>query len=616
MSNVYEIGIKIGMQNAVSGVLAVISKEMLGLDAHVSNLIKKFNALGLAQKAALGGGIAAAGGAATLAVYGKIVDKGNELVAVQRRMMQAGVSNKEVAEATAKAYQLSAQYQNMSVVENLKLINDARSTFGSQAHATHDIDEFAKADSFLRAYEGGKHGGDGIGKEIVAAMKSGEIAGKISPQEMKEHVAQLVAMRVAYGENLKIAQYLVAQRAGGVALRNTSDEFRYGMFPALVQENGVNAGTMLMTAFNKVVAGVGNRTSSIQEMESIGMLNKDQIKYDKAGRAIGLKDADGIKGSRDAAMNFGSWVITTLKPLLDAKTGGDTIREAQEISKLFPDRNAAKAVTEIIQQFSKFSKDAALQKQAHDVYVKGGTQEGSLDYQKQAIGAQTNTFMETLGAPMVKAAVENLSSLNKSITDMVTGLRGANPGTIEAAGKAMLVVGSALLVLGGAAVVGAMIAFAGPVGIVVAGVTALAAAMKLFESEISAILPKIGPAISQIATEFVTWIGKLPDMVIGSIGAAISAIGKAISDGLSRINPFASTPNPTGYVSPKNGPIKRSSLEIGAPPGGARQTVAINNVMHLDGEVVHRSVERRQVRDSSFARRAPVDDSFGHFAIG
>lgn len=117
---------------------------------------------------------------------------------------------------------------------------------------------------------------------------------------MADHLRQLTAMRVAYGDQLKIGQYLAAQRAGGVALRNTSDEFRYGMFPALVQENGPGVGVMLMTAFNKIVAGTGNKTKALEHMAEIGLLKKDQLEYNKMGMIKGLKDPSAIINNRDA----------------------------------------------------------------------------------------------------------------------------------------------------------------------------------------------------------------------------------------------------------------------------------------------------------------------------
>ncbi len=668
MSNVYEIGIKIGMQNAVSPVLAILSKELLGVNTHVSDLIKKFETLGMRTKLALGGGLGLAAGAATLSIYGKIVDKGNELVAVQRKMLQAGVANNEMLEATAKAYDMAAKFKNTNVVENLKLINDARSTFGSQHDATHHIEEFIKANSFLKAYEGGRHaGGKSLEGEIIAAMKSGEIAGKISPEDMKEHVAQLVAMKVAYGDNVKIRDYLAAQRTAKVSLRNTSDEFRYGMFPALVQENGVNAGTMLMTAFNKIVAGSGNRTQSIRQMLDAGILNEDQVQFDKQGRAVRFKDPGAIKGSMSAALNFGSWVMSTLKPQLDKQLDKEkkfdplerAVRESQLISGMFPDRNAAAAITEVLQQFQKFAKDAALQKMAHDEYVKNGSQEGSYDYQKQAFDAQVKTMMETLGAPMVKTATETLRFINDGIASLASGLSKVNPEVLRAVGNSILVVGIALAGLGAAALIGAAFALAGTVGIVLSAVAAIGVGIVLFKDKLVQVADFFVKFGSDLWDGIVKDLGRIKDelmSVVSTVKSAFDSIVGAIKAFIDKISSLAGTigsygpgalggadssvnipgvglPSPGSKppAGPSQGGSLLNKLKSGQDirgdagdhiPGLSKtafafpqrsQTVHIQNVAMLDGEVIHRSVMTRVLRDGEHPTQAPHHDSWGNY---
>lgn len=476
MANPYEVAIHLTAQNGVSGVLAGISKEVLGLEAGVARLQKGFSNLHLG----IVGAASALAGAGILKGMDHLVNKGNDWVKVSRDMAQAGASHEQVLRAQAEAMKLTGQYANMSSVEIMKMQNDARMTFGDQDKATEHIKDFVQMASFLKSYEGHEKGSadsESLMREINAAMKSGEIAGKITPEAMHEHIMQLTAMKVAYGEQVKIGTYLAAQRTAGVALRNTSDDFRYGMFPALVQEQGSSAGVMLMTAFNKVVAGVGNRTQSIQEMERIGLLNSDQIKYDKVGRAIGLKDASAMKGSQEAAMNFGSWVMTTLKPLLDkANPEHNPIHEAQLISKMFPDRNAAKAITEVLQQFSKLSKDAQQMAAARKALNMDEYNAGSWDYQVEAFQTQWKNLMTHLGSPMVDGATRMLAGINEVLASMSQWAMN-NPETVKGLGAALAAIGAGLAVVGTALVGGAIMAALGPAGWLTAGIAAMAAAV-------------------------------------------------------------------------------------------------------------------------------------------
>jgi hypothetical protein len=536
VSEAYRVGVAIALSSNATQVFGALGQHFLGLNKHLMNFQNNWKK----TAALVGGGLGILGGVAVLKGAAKLVEHGNELVKIQRDMAQAGVSATQIQEAYAKAWQMTGKYQNMSAVEVLKMVNDARMTFGDQDSATHHIEDFVQMAGFLKAYQGGAHAGksETLLREVNAAMKSGEIAGKITPEDMAEHVKQLTAMKVAYGEQLKVSQYQPAQRAAGVALRNSSDAFRYGMFPALVQENGVNAGTMLMTAFNKVVAGTGNRTKSLEHMREIGLLKEDQIEYDKVGRAKGLKSPDGIKGSYEAAMNFGDWVMNTLKPKLDAQTT-DPIKQAQLISGMFPDRNAAKAITEIIQQYRKLAKDAEQMAKARAAMDAAGYTAGSWDYQLQAFKTQWTNLLDALGAPMVKNATEMLAKLNQSMVGFSQWAgRPENADTVRNIVTGFAALGAFLV--GGGAI--AILSAIGPAGWLVGGLAALAVAATrpgfkdwLKSTSISDSISKwmqgheLSDMLKAVGSKLAEGIMAIGKAVNGAIDGAISAINSAAS---------------------------------------------------------------------------------------
>jgi hypothetical protein len=535
--DVYKVAVALSMTSNAPAFLSALSSKLLHVHAQVKDLeggLTRLNRI----KLAVGGGLAIAGGTAALAVVGKMVDKGNELVKIQQNMAQAGVKAAEVQEAYAEAWKLTAKYTNVGAAEALKAINEGRAIFGSQHEATHHGEDFVKMISFLKSYNGGKHSGGAneFEREAVSAIKSAEIAGKVTPKEMGEHLKQLTAMRVMYGDQLKISQYLTAQRAGGAALRNTSDDFRYGMFPALVQENGPGAGVMLMTAFNKIVAGTGNKTQSIRQMMDMGLLNKSMVDFDKDGRAVRLKDPAAIKNSHEAALNFGDWVMKTLRPLLDKKlvglTGTDrNIRESQLVANMFPDRNAQKAVIEVLQQYTKLQKDAALMQQARkqlDRTDEKGYLDKSWEGQKQAFHEQWENFLQALGAPMVAVATHNLAKVNEALSGMAQwAARPEMAGTIEAIGKG-IAAAAAALTAGGAA---ALLAAIGPAGWMVAGLTALVAIdFKGAQQQYDLAKRDIG-----LIADFAKWAGEKVDQMatlLQPITAKISGLtGKGGAEG-------------------------------------------------------------------------------------
>lgn len=601
MATPYDVAIHLSASNGVSSVLAVIAKDVMGLHASVGKLQAGFAAL---KPAIIGAGLALAG-TGMLKAMGHMVEKGNDLVKIQRDMTQAGVAATKVQEAYARAWELTGKNKNMSAVDIMKMINDARMTFGSDDHAIHDVDPFVQSASFLKSYQGGKHAGSGnILAEMNAAMKSGEIAGKITPETMTEHVKQLTAMKVAYGEQLKITEYLTAQRSGGVALRNSSDEFRYGIFPALVQENGSNAGVMMMTAFNKIVAGSGNRTQSLRQMERVGLLDDGNVEYDKNGRVVRLKNPDGIKGSHSAAENFPRWVMETLKPLLDKQTGGDHIKEAQLISSMFPDRNAAKAVTEVLQQWPKLIKDAEMMMRARGALDKGGTKTsdynaGSLDYQVGAFKTQWENLMQALGAPMVATATRALASINEAIGGMAKWAA-ENPAAGQMLGATLAGLGAGLVALGAVLVGGALLAAIGVGGWLVVGIAALAGVVVYFRDQIADFMGKaeawrvqmrdtVANFISDMGQKFVAGVMSLPGLVSGAISEAFAAIGAKISAAVKGMVGVA--PGDAGDREGAAGAVgdRLRGRPVGPPPG-KQSSLPLNNHVALylnDQQVGH-----------------------------
>lgn len=594
--DVYKVGVSLILNNGVSSGLNTVIRQLGQANSAVVLLNNNLGRLKLA----------AAGAAGVLAGEGmlkgmvKLVDHGNELIKIQRNMAQAGVKQVEIQEAYNKAWEMTRKHTNISATEVMKMINDARMTFGSQHDATHHIEDFVQMASFLKAYQGGKHANKGaeLLAEVNAAMKSGEIAGKITPAEMAEHVKQLTAMKVAYGEQLKIGQYLTAQRAAGVALRNTSDDFRYGMFPALVQENGPNAGTMLMTAFNKVVAGTGNRTKSLERMAEIGLLNKDQLEYTSSGHIKGLKNADAIKGSHEAAMNFGNWVMKTLKPMLDKKTGGDPIKEAQFISSMFPDRNAAKAITEIIQQFRKLEKDAEQMRAARQAMDMGKYVGQDYDAQRQAFHTQLDNLMKTLGGPLVGPATEMLKKINEALSGLAQWAN-ANPAAVKIAMEVLAALGASLFVASLVAL-GAAIAPLIGVGAILTGLAAGLAALAAMNWEsIKATFEKIGPTIIDALKAAAAFaIGGIPGVFVG-IGAAIisalkNAVGNAIGGALGNKGQ-GGVGNPMGDFGGGAGPMNyRAAPPVRSGGGGMREANVI-----MDGQKVGKIVTKHIARNGS-----------------
>jgi hypothetical protein len=122
MTNVYRIGVSLAMSSNSSAVLGVMARELLGIHGQVGHLQQGFSRL----KVAIGGALAVGAGVGLLVGLGKLTVAGKELADQQAKMSAAGLSNKEVAEATAKAWNMSGTIMGARVHENLAAIGHLR----------------------------------------------------------------------------------------------------------------------------------------------------------------------------------------------------------------------------------------------------------------------------------------------------------------------------------------------------------------------------------------------------------------------------------------------------------------------------------------------------------
>jgi hypothetical protein len=322
-------------------------------------------------------------------------------------------------------------------------------------------------------------------------------------------------------------------------------------------------------------------------MAEIGLLKRDQLEYNKSGMIKGLKDPSAILNNQKAAMNFGDWVMNTLKPRLDTKLVGLTgdarhIREAQLISAMFPDRNAAKAITEILQQFTKFSKDAKLMAEAYKSLNMEDYVDKSWEGQKQAFHEQWENFLQALGSPLVGPATDALRRLNTALAGMAQwASRPEMADTILNIGKGIAVLGVALT--GGGAV--ALLAALGPAGWIAVGIVAVTGAFIAFKEPMEAWVRSVtglGTVLDGLDAKFneaAKAFGDLIAKIIQTLTLGLTGSGAIINGGRpsgTLPDELPGLPVQPGSYSPGGG---------GGGGGGGASAVAVpQNVSMTDAE--------------------------------
>jgi hypothetical protein len=448
MASSYEVGILLSITGNAQAGLGAIAGQIARINVESQKLSKTFDA----WKSLTIGGMFKSWGEEAARGIGKAVTAGAAFIQIQKQIGVMGATNLETQKATAEAIRLSTKYANVSATTMLEMIRDAKQIFGTSELATAHAEVFAKLASFQAAWD-----------------KSAEIYGATSPAAMDAYIEKFVNARIATGGNVSSQMMLTAQRIAGPAFRAWSEDFRLGVFPALVQEYGVKAGTMASTSFSKLGAGNFWSKTNLAEGVKLGLIDPSKVEYDKTGRPMRLKEGGNIYGAEEARDPL-KYVEERIKPALDRLYGDDIAGRAGSLTRLGGTANIGRFLTELDAQMQKLEKDRLLPSQvSKDKSSIMG--DDNFFKQLQAVQAQWTNLMTALGAPSVGLATTAL----KGIADALNGLYGAALAHPDMA-KNLLAVAAALSALGIA--LGTLAIGAGIIGLlgggsIVVGLTAL-----------------------------------------------------------------------------------------------------------------------------------------------
>ena len=360
MASSYEVGILLSITGNAQAGLGAIAGQIAKINVESQKLSKTFDAW---KSLAIGGMFKSWGEEAARGI-GKAVTAGAAFIQIQKQIGVMGATNLETQKATAEAIRLSTKYANVSATTMLEMIRDAKQIFGTSELATAHAEVFAKLASFQAAWEGAHTGGKhvNIPQEVQAAVKSAEIYGATSPAAMDAYIEKFVNARIATDGNVSSQMMLTAQRIAGPAFRAWSEDFRLGVFPALVQEYGVKAGTMASTSFSKLGAGNFWSKTNLAEGVKLGLIDPSKVEYDKTGRPMRLKEGGNIYGAEEARDPL-KYVEERIKPALDRLYGDDIAGRAGSLTRLGGTANIGRFLTELDAQMQKLEKDRLLPSQ-------------------------------------------------------------------------------------------------------------------------------------------------------------------------------------------------------------------------------------------------------------
>jgi hypothetical protein len=217
-----------------------------------------------------------------------------------------------------------------------------------------------------------------------------------------------------------------------------------------------------------------------------------------------------MAGSLQYAGDVPGWIKNVVWPAILKEAHGDPALAQSLLSKIAPNRNAAK----LIQMFgdegftNQIGKDLGLSDKVlgeYDAYgeYKTNDPKGMI----KAFNDQYNSMMQAIGGPLMQAAMPVMAS----VTSMFTSLgqfANANPEAIKVAGYAIAGVAGALIGLGAIAI-GTLVGIPAAISGIAIAVGALA--VLEWDKIRSALL-----AFNQSITDFINWISGVADRVKGA----------------------------------------------------------------------------------------------------
>ncbi len=386
------------------------------------------------------------------------VEKSGELVALRDKIAMAQGGDKAAAQrAYDKALELSGKYQNTTPIENLHIIDDLRANLPESLDKIlkESADPFVKLHSFFKAWDGGKHAGNAHKslEEVGAAIRSGELEGNITAEQIAAHAKAIAVGKVLFGDKFNSKQYLQGAQKDATGLSAADDNFKYVDFPVMMQRLSQGGGVALRGLFNKLVAGSTVSQASAEEWRSLGLVDESQVRFDKQGK-IDTKSIVGkkwLKGSDEYGVNLTDALLTKLVPALEtsgkvpnfdgkglaeAWKKGDVeqvshilekFREkpenvtalARELTALAKDPKAAQGLEELILGAGAILRDRERGKEI----AKGDQVFKSYDASKQAVGAQADRLYQTVVgdnlAGTVSKALDGLAGTFGVLADVV-----------------------------------------------------------------------------------------------------------------------------------------------------------------------------------------------------
>jgi hypothetical protein len=423
----YRIGVSIALANGVSPVLAIIARDMLGIQGQIKSITAGFEKWKPALLAAVG----VIAGAEMLRGLAAIAQHGEKILDQQDKLMRAGLAQVDVLKLQSGYYANIAKIVPTSTAsEFLKTTNELRAVTGTTQEAAALAPKALMVDALLSNSLGREMHG-----EYYKLLRSAEMKGiSTDPAKLEQFTDQAFRMITAFGGKLTAEDFQTLARRGGTAFMNAKPESIGPLGVLAADLGGSAAGTTLQTLQQLQMGATTLTKQQAAVLSDLGLLDMSKAAATGFGGGRLQLQPGAIKGSLEHTGDLPGWIKDVVYPALEKASHGDEALLQNLIAKISPNRNAAKLV-------EMFGNPKFLDQQKKDLGLAGQIEPIPDAYRhfternplgvKKGFNEQYESMMQAIGAPMMQAALPVM----KSVTEMFSAI-GAfsdrNAGTIGA----------------------------------------------------------------------------------------------------------------------------------------------------------------------------------------
>jgi phage-related tail protein len=413
--------------------IAASTQQMEAQQRQLQKLTQQQQRMG-AARAALSRGQAlgshtAVGGLAAMATGQHVLDALSpameEAKAFQTQMAQwraMGVGDATVAEAVTFAR--GTDIMGTSATENLKLLKESYGVLRDMHESEQVAPTLARMKFGIETVMANAGHGEGHGEHAEAMfmdlLKVAELRGAAKdPARLKQVLDFATQAYVVSGGLVKPDDLLNMIKTGGIAAKQLDDTpFFFGMLHTMQEMGGHRAGTGLATAYQNWAAGRSTQQAA-EELQQLGLLNKDAIQYGKTGH-IKKMLPDALKDGDLYRTNPFEYLMTRVVPTLNP-TGKLTDQQVvSKINNLFSGRKGGDLFASLYLERANIAKHLAAAPKAYGVNALYDEAKQTAAGQEAELLARKSDLYRELGTQLLPLYVSGLQTLTGAVRHLTT----------------------------------------------------------------------------------------------------------------------------------------------------------------------------------------------------